>query len=957
MKHFILFTFFVLSYFAFGQYQLSGKVIDFDTKEPFEGAKILVVPGAYRAVCSSEGEFNINLSEGNYTVKIYTSYTDTLVIPNIQVKSAKHLGDIVLGEIVTDEVEEVTVVAVRKVDNVSAVNALKLNAANSVDGISSSQLKKTGDSDAAQAMSRITGVSIANGKYIYIRGIGDRYNKTLLNGAEIPGLDPDKNAVQMDLFPVSIVENILVNKSFLAELPADFAGGVVDIRSKSIPNQKGGSVFMNLGYNPSMHFNRNYLTYQGGAMDFLGFGNSVRKIPVETLPQFATVIGNPNGPNGQAYQDALRAFNPTMGAQRGMALMDAGFGFNYGNATKNEKRTLGYQVQLGYSNQTEYYSDVIYNRYGLNSNPSITQMDRRIGQQGELGINNVQWNALAMLGRTTKRSAQSLVLMHVQNGESKAGIFNYQSSDQGATFAGFQHNLEYSQRSLSTIQFIGKNDLGQTDKWSMDYVVAPTYSTINDPDVRLTRYEDRGSYLSISTESGFPQRIWRDLAEINTTSRVNFKRKLNWFGREGELKFGVSHLFKTRDYQVRTFMINVRNVDVTGNPDELFSEENLWPYNGSLMQGTTVEANFLPVNPNQFSSNVNNFGGYASLYFQPAKRLKATLGVRTEYFLQRYTGQDQLGTNVLRNEKVIENLGLFPTGNFTFAITEKQNLRFSYAKTTVRPTFKEMSYAEIYDPLTGRTFIGGMFADQDASSGKVYWDGDLKSTSIHNVDVRWELYPTLSQVISFGAFYKHFINPIEIVQFATQAGSFQPRNVGDGDLYGMEAEVQFGLKPIWSKLVGFTFITNVTWSQSRIQLSATEHESRMLNAREGEEVKGYRQMAGQAPYVVNAGLTFSGQKGKSKGLDFGLFYNVQGATLVFVGMVDRPDVYSVPFHSLNFTAGYKWGAKSQWNAVFKANNLLNDRKEEVYQNFGATNEIFSSLRPSVAMTIKVTYNF
>lgn len=957
MKHFILLSFLIVGQLAFGQISVKGKVIDFETKEPFVGARILFEPGSFRSITDDEGNFESALPAGTYNMKIYTSYTDTLNIPNLKIKEAIHLGEFVLGEAQAAEVEEIVISAVRRVDNVAAINSLKMNAANTMDGISSSQLKKTGDGDAAQAMSRVTGVSVANGKYIYVRGIGDRYNKTLLNGADIPSLDPDKNAVQMDLFPVGIVENIMVSKSMLAELPADFAGGVVDIRSKSIPDRKGGSAYLNLGYNPSMHFNSSYLNHKGSGLEFLGFGGKSRNIPTETLPQFAKVIGNPNGAEGQAYQNALKAFNPNMAAQRASSLMDAGFGFNFGNAYRNDKRTLGYQVQLGYSNQTEYYSEVMYNRYGLNADPRVTSMDRRIAQQGELGVNTVQWNALATIGRTTKRSSQTFLLMHVQSGESKSGIFNYQSSDQGANFAGFQHNLEYSQRSLSTIQFIGKNELGNSGKWAMDYVVAPSYSMMNDPDVRLTRYEDRGSYLSISTESGFPQRIWRELDEVNTTERVNFKRKLNWFGRDGELKFGASHSFKTRNFQVRTFMINVRGIDLTGNPDELFAEENLWPYNGSPMQGTTVEANFLPVNPNQFQSNVQNFGGYGSLYFQPMTRMKATIGLRSEYYVQRYTGQDQLGVNKLSNASVINDLGFFPTANFTFAITEKQNLRLAYGKTTVRSTFKEMSYAEIYDPITGRTFIGGMFADKDPSTNKVYWDGNLRSTQIHNLDLRWEIYPSMSQIISFGVFYKKFIDPIEIVQFATQAGSFQPRNVGDGDLYGLEAEFQMGLNKLWSKLEGLNFITNVTISQSRIRMSSTEFESRQLNAREGEEVSAYRRMAGQSPFVVNAGFTYARTAGKAKGLDFGLFYNVQGSTLVYVGMVDRPDVYSVPFHSLNFTASYKWGAKDQWNVLLKANNLLNDKREEVYKNYGSTDELFSSVRPSVLMTARITYSF
>ena len=127
------------------------------------------------------------------------------------------------------------------------------------------------------------------------------------------------------------------------------------------------------------------------------------------------------------------------------------------------------------------------------------------------------------------------------------------------------------------------------------------------------------------------------------------------------------------------------------------------------------------------------------------------------------------------------------------SINKKQNIRFSYGKTIARPSFKELSYAEIFDPITGRTFIGSLFRDADDGAGIVYWDGNLVSTDIHNLDFRWELFPSFGNTISFSTFYKKFINPIEIIQFATQSGSFQPRNVGDGQVFGFEFEARYKL--------------------------------------------------------------------------------------------------------------------------------------------------------------------
>ncbi len=296
--------------------------------------------------------------------------------------------------------------------------------------------------------------------------------------------------------------------------------------------------------------------------------------------------------------------------------------------------------------------------------------------------------------------------------------------------------------------------------------------------------------------------------------------------------------------------------------------------------------------------------------------------------------------------------------NLVYAVTDKQNLRFSYGKSIARPSFKEMSYAEIVDPLTGRTFIGGLFRDADDGAGIEYWDGKLKSTDIHNLDLRWEIYPTNDQTISVSAFYKKFINPIEIIQFASQAGAFQPRNVGDGQIIGGELEIRVGLQWISEKIKDFALITNVTVTDSRIELSKTEYESRVDNARDGQVIATYRKMAGQAPYIINSGIAYNGGlNGFWKGLEAGLYYNMQGQTLQYAGIVDRPDIYTVPFHSLNFNANKKFGKDNRMVLGLKISNLLNDKKEEVFKSFNANDQYFSSLTIGTTCSLKFAYSF
>lgn len=939
---------------------IRGTVIESATGEVVTGIRIVLNGTKNGCVSDIDGKYELSVEPGKYELVFSSLFYDTLRVTDIEVKpnQVNVLPVVKMGEVVK-EVGEVTVNATRRMDTDVAVLVLKQKAPNAIDGISAATFKKIGDSDAAGAMTRVPGVSVANGKYVFIRGIGDRYNKTVLNGMDIPGLDPDKNTLQMDIFPTSIIENMIVNKSFIAELPADFAGGVIDIGLKTFPDQRQGNVSISIGYNPIYHFNKNYLTQSTGKTDFLGFGNKFREIPAENnIPFYAKIIGNPNGEDATRYKEVLSRFNPNMGAMQQMSMMDFGIGISYGDQKKLAKSSVGYNFMLSYNNSTEFFRDAEYGRYGLSANPSVYEMGMREFQKGSFGVNNIMLSAMAGVGIKTLKSKYTFNILHLQNGESKSGIFDYEGNDQGSNFSAYQHNLEYSQRGMTNAQLIGKHEIGKKSKWEMEWKLSPTYSTIDDPDVRFTRYRKQTAGVTIGTESGFPERIWRELQEINMAGKADATWKFNAFGNKGELKFGAGHTYKQRDFNIRTFMVNVRNIHLNGNPDELFAPENLWPYNGDISMGTTIEPTFLPNNPNQFTSNVQNTSGFLSAQLSPWKRLKTIIGLRAENYVQRYTGRDQMGYNVLNNDVVLNDLGLFPSVNLVFAATEKQNIRMAYGKTIARPSFKEMSYAEIVDPLTGRTFIGGLFRDEDNGTGTVYWDGNLRSTDIHNFDLRWEFFPTLDQTISVSAFYKKFFNPIEIVQYSSQAGSFQPRNVGDGQVLGGELEVRIGLSFISEKAKDFSFITNVTVTDSRIQFSETEKQSRLDNAREGEVIKNFRKMAGQAPYVVNAGFSYNGgEKGFWKGLEVGLFYNVQGSTLVYVGMVDRPDVYTVPFHSLNFNANKKFGKDGKWSVGLKVSNLLNDKKEEIFKSYNAENQYFSRLTIGTTTSLKVGFSF
>jgi len=959
MRYKFLFTIsFLFCYFQLSAQNgsIRGTVFDKLTGEFLPGVTIYIENTTKGTITDMDGKFNLNTPAGTFDLRISFISYETVSIKEITLNPGEvYVIDEVGLEYAKLGINEVVITAqtVRNTD--VALNSIKMKSANLIDGISSTSLKRIGDSDAASSMKRVPGVSIEGGKYVFVRGLGDRYTKTILNGVDIPGLDPDRNSLQMDIFPTNIIDNIIVHKSFNASLPADFTGGVIDIEIIDFPIKKKSNLSLSAGYNPAFHFQEDFLTYEGGKTDFLGIDDGSREIPASTnVPEFALVVGNPDGEKGIRYKEILNSFNPLMASMQQSSLMDYSFGYTVGNQLPKEKVTLGYNLSFSYKNSTEFYKNTIDGKYGLSATPSNYQMEVREYQTGNIGINNTFLNGLAGFAVKTKSSKYRIYLLHLQNGEKKAGVFDFTGSDQGSDFVSEQHNLEFSQRSLSNILIDGKHNFSESN-WDVSWKISPTLSVLNDPDIRFTRYEIGGGGVpKIGTEVGFPERIWRELSEINISGLSNASKNFKFRDKNANLKFGGSYTFKQRDYSIKKYLLNIRGgngvLPLTGDPNELLTDALKWPYNGNVNYGTSFENDFNK--SNLYNASVNSGAAFFSteLYLLPV--LKTSVGMRLENYVQNYTGQDQSGANVLLDDEVLNDLDLFPSLNLILELSEKQNLRLSYSNTIARPSMKEISYAEIYDPISGTTFIGGLHKDKDVIRNINYWEGDLQSSKIMNVDIRWEKFFADAQMISLSGFYKGFKNPIEIVQFATQVGAFQPRNVGDGEVYGFETEIRANF------LTHFIFSSNFTFTRSQIKLSDTEYNSKLENARLGQKINTYRDMAGQAPLIFNTSLFFSGsEKGILNGFEAGFFYNVQGSTLQFVGIADRPDIYSKPFHSLNFNSTKKFGNENRMQLGLKIENILNDQKESVFQSFKADDQYFSFRDQGISFSFSFSYSF
>jgi outer membrane receptor protein involved in Fe transport len=928
---------------------LRGTVFDSETGEPIFLAQVQLEGTSYGITTDLDGKFSFTAPPGTYNMKVQFLGMAALTISDVNVVADEItlMGEIQMKSASeTLKTFEVTAEATRRSE--SAMLTMKKKSVNVLDGISAQAISQSGDGDAAAAVTRVPGVSISDGKYVFVRGLGDRYTKTTLNGMDIPGLDPDRNSIQIDIFPTNIIENIAVLKSFTADLPADFTGGVVNIETKSFPEEPTLNVSLGLGFNPDMHFQEDAFSYDGGATDFLGFDDGTRDLPFTEN----TDIPNP-AERDPRLTDLTRELSPTLQALNERSGMNYSFGISGGNQIQKEKHTLGVSAALSYKRNEDFFRNRQQNFFIKPDDLFDTELRADILQTGDVSVENVFVSAMLGGAIKTDRSKVTINLMHLQNGEDVAGYFDERQLVANVTEI-FRDNLEYSQRSVSNAIIAGEHTL-QDASWKIDWKVAPTLSLIRDKDVRVTPYRfDDGNFSIEPSESGDPTRIWRTLDEINIASRFDVSKEHELFGYNAKLKVGVGYVYKDRDYDIQQYILRVRrrgSFSFTGNADELLSDEFI--YSAPDNRGTYVQGQFQPSNTYQGSQST--FALYVSEEFQITKKLKSIAGIRFEKYDQRYTGLNQEGSIdpesanalVFDNEKILDLSDFFPTLSLIYAVNDDMNLRGSFFRTTARPSFKEKSIAEIPDVLSGITFIGNI---------------DVEQSYINNYDLRWETYFNRNQTVAVSAFYKQFDNPIELVAFSDAAPTnFQPRNVGDAEVFGLEFELRKNFDFISERLSNLALNLNVSVIESRVQYDRSpngEFESRTNNLRtddEGnpiEEIGNFRDMQGQAPYIVNAGLVYSDLE---KAFTAGFYYNVQGRKLVIVGIGPNPDIYTVPFHSLNFNFMKSFGEDNKYQVGFGVDNILDDALEQESESFRSPNKIFTFLEPGRTFNLSFSY--
>ncbi len=924
---------------AIAQGKITGKVIDGDTNDVLPFANIIIKGTSIGTTSDFDGKYELEIAAGTYSLEFSFTGYNTSQITDVIVKEGDN--STVNSTLQATTLTTIVISTTRRKNTEQAVLSLQKNAVQLLDGLSIETIKATGASNIASAVKNIPGVSVQGGKFVYVRGLGDRYTKTTLNGMDVPGLDPDRNTLQLDIFPTNILENLLVVKSATADQPADFTGGVVDIVTKDSSGKEEYSVSVGATYNSEMHFNNNYLDYDGGGTDFLGFDDGTRENPLENTPGILTLPQQ----DGAIARQNTQTFDPTLASKRNRNLTDLSLGFTAANKFNIGDHRFGYLASLSYKNETTYYDEYIdgqiFRKDDQNFSVMPLQTDRT--QLGELSNQNTLMSGLLGVSYKTEQSKYRLNALHIQNGETETSIFNLSNFIVSSNRIK-KDNLVYTERAITNLLLSGEH-INEDASWKTSWKLSPTLSRVYDKDIRSTPFrinsnpDGTTSFTVEPSESGDATRIWRTLEETNLAGKIDVYKKHNLFGRSAKLKFGGAYTYKQRDFFIDQFSFpiqgNIGNT-FTGDPNQFLAPENI--YTPATDQGTFVrrDSNI----SDTFDASVSIAAAYIAEEFKISERFQAILGVRFEKFDLSYTGENQNGTIRLDEEKILDQSGFFPSANLILDLSEdaKQKLRASYSRTTARPSFKEASIAEIFDPVNSMFFIGNI---------------DIKPTYINNFDLRYENYGEGANFFALSVFYKTFQDPIELSFIREARGQVTPLNLGDAMVYGAELEFRRRLDFI-AGLQDFNISTNISVIISVQEFSEDEREARQSNLRVGERLDSNRTLQGQSPFLINFGINY---RHPDNGFTGGIFYNTQGRTLQIVGNGDIPDVFTLPFHSIHLNFGKTFGEKKNSSLKLKFSNLFNDDRESVYESFGAEDETYSKWSPGQEISLHYSYTF
>jgi TonB-dependent receptor len=931
MKHKLFYLTILFATLSFAQNKsiIKGVITDKDMNNAPLAFANVSIKGASNGVTTNEkGEYSISLAAGEYVVVFsfigYENLEKNVVLKanqTVEMNAALGSGGYKLDDVV--------IKSVRKRNTEAAVLTEVREAKQIISAISAEQMSKGTDGNAAQAIQRVPGVTINEGKFVMVRGLNERYNNVLINGSLAPSTEVDRRTFSFDLLPTNALEKMTISKTGAAYLPGDFAGGLVSVTTSENFNDFTQLSF-NVGFRNNTTFN-DFFETEGSGTDFLGFDNGFRQLP-SNFPTDSNVLNN----NEQSvfYADQLsNNFNPN----KKSAFLDSGIGFSIGRKIdlKNGKviRTIN---NLSYSNRFQSYLKNT-NTYinNLTGEQTTSQLQRDFADN--YFSNEVRLTLLSNWSlKLNDKNKITFKNLYNQIGDSYSTLRTGEDFDQRPDQDLQNYEFGYSGRRIYTGQFNGNHDLSNNN--NLQWVLGG--NLINDilPDLRrfrTFRFQNSDAnepFAMIDPPSSNPFDTGRFYSELNETSvngGVDFKKEFTREKNDEELaniifKTGVFADYKSRDFNARYFSYVLpgsvapdRREELIRLPlDQVFSSANISATNGwVLREGSNLSDSYT-------ASNML-MAGY--IYGEiPLSKLLLTGGIRIEHNVLDLDGYESI-TPVNINQPITS---ILPSLNFSYTLNEKNLLRLAYSRTVNRPEFREIAPFNFYNFQLDSNVLGNK---------------ELTTATIDNFDLRYELYPEKGETISLGLFYKEFDNPIENSLFVqTQQRAFTFVNSNSAIVYGAEIELRKSLKNIFKAgfLSDLAINVNASYIFSEVDLGAASND-----------LFTERPLQGQSPYVINAAL---GYDNKDNGWSSNIIYNRFGDRIFSIGNQIFPAIYELARDQLDFTVAKSF---KKMNLKLGIANLL-DYKFRFFQDTNSDNKInLNNDTPVFVHQTGALYNF
>lgn len=939
LKRLLFFAIFISIYSSnslFGQASIKGVIYDKKTKETLIGATILLKGTTIGASSDLDGNFYINnLKSGEYSVIVsYISYKPQ-IIEDLVIKNGLVQELIIELEPDMSTLSGIRIVSRRRTDTeMSMLSSIKANLS-VANGVSSQQIRKSQDSDAADVIRRIPGVTLIEGRFVMVRGLSQRYNNVILNGAPAPSTESDIKAFDFELIPSSMLDNILIYKSPFASISNDFAGAAIEVSTKNNSENDQFSIGYSTAYKPDVTF-KSYNNYTVGKLDWLGFDNGARSLS-SNFPEHIHDVKDKT-----KLEDLGKSMNQTWSAKQSIAKPSQRFDVNYNKMFKMGKSSV---TSINYASYS--YDNDIRNAFRADYqafNSIEGKSDTSYFFNDLIYNTSARINALSNWGISFGKN-QRIEFKNLYNHLGNSKYIDRQGRDNYSGLTLKARELTFSERSIYSGQLLGNHDL-ISNKLKFKWAVGYSFANKNQPDQKritsiLVEDQDNPNYgmygvnFSFAATPELSGRVFQKLNENIYSSNFSFNYKFNEKELSPEVTTGFHSEMKNRNFSARNIGYAIANFaefdwSLPYKPiDEIFSNENINNTTGIKIDETTNKSD-------SYKAENVLVSGFVSLKLPISKKFSLQSGVRLEDNTQSMYSfsSDNASKEV---NKSYRKLDFFPSANLVYNLTEKDLLRFAYGKTVNRPEFRELAPYAYYNFELKKMIRGNT---------------NLNNAYIHNFDIRYERYPEMGEMIALGLFYKKFNSPIETVEINSGSGKdYTFQNAIGAVSYGAEFEIRKSLASInkLDLLKNISVVANASVIRSEIKIDTTLNYAKQSN----------RNMQGQSPFIVNLGVFYQNDK---INLDVSVLYNVIGKRVVVVGL-DTPDIYEMPRNVVDLTIVKNIGKKISIKAGIK--DILNQSHLEKQfvsytdkqNSLKEINEVTYKSKPGTVYSVGVVYSF